>query len=888
MRIANLTFRLLGGALCSVALCTAQNTVPEESVVAKLDAAITPSGALQATAVFTATGTRSIWYLDAFKQGGSGIGSPGLFGHFLQTRKLASAPVLTRVSIPEPGIQIRIPILEDDFLLPIQRRQPLHLELLPLGVPLAERPDERINLGPLKTFREEIRFKIPTDFAVQAKSYLNEERPFARYKSDAKIEGGILIIVRELRLKQDTLGGENKDEIESFFKTIREDQQHPFILRRTSAESLTDWIQSVPPLDANKYGLRAYEQREYESARRLFEKAVEATPEHPTAWDNLGRALAALGKLDEARKAYQKQLVVNPKHPSVYNDLARVQERQHQWDSAIQSRRKQLEIKPDDLSALSNLPRLLLKAGRWTEAEQAASQAVQALPKNTPQRLDVSLARLDESLARVCGDKAPDARQEIDQALGPNPGAVLLNEAAYHLGECNKQIDLAVSYARRSLDLTMKSQVASARNGTMLDAIRAQNSLSSHLDTYGWLLFNQGKLEQAMDMLSTAVAFAPRSEVYAHLAQAESKAGHGEQECAYWREATLLEPGQLSQVPPAIAARLDSIAPLSVDRVWYRLKLALADDLAGALKTGQPSYFFVAANADGSLHSARQLDSEDPAAKIILPILSGLTLPVVQIEGNPQPTVYFVKVVKGSDGRVMVARSLSAEAAAIATELAPNEFPSSAAAAAGQQRGGTYTIGGGVSAPSLLHKIEPQYAEEARHARLQGTVALAIVVGADGKAHDLKVVRSLGLGLDEEAIAAVSEWLFRPGVKEGKPVNVQAKIQVNFRLLETEPTGVTSLARADFHTPLGATRPFVDKSVFPRHSAAAENATMTVTFDVDEKGNTGNIRVERASDDMWASEVTAALSKWRFIPGSKDGIALSISCTMGFVRGPVK
>jgi TonB family protein len=97
--------------------------------------------------------------------------------------------------------------------------------------------------------------------------------------------------------------------------------------------------------------------------------------------------------------------------------------------------------------------------------------------------------------------------------------------------------------------------------------------------------------------------------------------------------------------------------------------------------------------------------------------------------------------------------------------------------------GGAYKIGGGVSAPSLLHKVEPEYSEEARKAKYQGTVVLFVVVDENGNPKELKVIRPLGLGLDQKAIEAVQKWKFRPGMKDGRAVAVQATIEVNFRLL---------------------------------------------------------------------------------------------------------
>jgi TonB family protein len=97
--------------------------------------------------------------------------------------------------------------------------------------------------------------------------------------------------------------------------------------------------------------------------------------------------------------------------------------------------------------------------------------------------------------------------------------------------------------------------------------------------------------------------------------------------------------------------------------------------------------------------------------------------------------------------------------------------------------GGVFKVGGGVTAPTLLYKVEPEYSEEARKAKYQGTVVLYVEVDPSGRAVNPKVIRSLGLGLDEKAIEAVRKWKFKPGYKDGRPVTVIATIEVNFRLL---------------------------------------------------------------------------------------------------------
>ena len=87
-----------------------------------------------------------------------------------------------------------------------------------------------------------------------------------------------------------------------------------------------------------------------------------------------------------------------------------------------------------------------------------------------------------------------------------------------------------------------------------------------------------------------------------------------------------------------------------------------------------------------------------------------------------------------------------------------------------------------MSAPRATFAPDPEYSEEARKAKYQGTVVLWVVVGPDGRPHDIRVQRTLGMGLDEKAIEAVRQWKFDPAKKDGNPVAVQINVEVNFRL----------------------------------------------------------------------------------------------------------
>jgi periplasmic protein TonB len=96
--------------------------------------------------------------------------------------------------------------------------------------------------------------------------------------------------------------------------------------------------------------------------------------------------------------------------------------------------------------------------------------------------------------------------------------------------------------------------------------------------------------------------------------------------------------------------------------------------------------------------------------------------------------------------------------------------------------GGIFHVGGGVSAPRPIYSPEPEFSEEARKAKYQGTCVLGLVVGPDGRPSNIHVLSSLGMGLDEKAIQAVKTWRFEPAMKDGHAVPVEIAVEVGFHL----------------------------------------------------------------------------------------------------------
>jgi len=125
-----------------------------------------------------------------------------------------------------------------------------------------------------------------------------------------------------------------------------------------------------------------------------------------------------------------------------------------------------------------------------------------------------------------------------------------------------------------------------------------------------------------------------------------------------------------------------------------------------------------------------------------------------------------------SEAKDLVERA-SAVRSALGSQVGPQPDPSKSVYRAGV---------GGVVAPKLLHKIEPEYSQEARIAKYQGTAVLFINIDPDGMPRNVRVIHGLGLGLDDKAVEAVNQWRFKPGELDGQAVPVAAHIEINFRL----------------------------------------------------------------------------------------------------------
>jgi len=174
---------------------------------------------------------------------------------------------------------------------------------------------------------------------------------------------------------------------------------------------------------------------------------------------------------------------------------------------------------------------------------------------------------------------------------------------------------------------------------------------------------------------------------------------------------------------------------------------------------------------------------------------------------------------------------------------------------------------GAVRPPTIITSTLALYTEDARTHGIEGIVAIEAVVGEDGQIKTMRVLKGLGFGLDEVALAAVQEWEFSPATQNGIPVSVVAEIDVQFSLRIAN-----ALRRGPGKI---VTPPTVRSRVEPQYTeearAARLNGTVVLEAVVETDGTVDVVRVVRGLPYGLTDSAINTIKQWKFRPGNKDG-----------------
>jgi TonB family protein len=173
-------------------------------------------------------------------------------------------------------------------------------------------------------------------------------------------------------------------------------------------------------------------------------------------------------------------------------------------------------------------------------------------------------------------------------------------------------------------------------------------------------------------------------------------------------------------------------------------------------------------------------------------------------------------------------------------------------------------IGGGVTQPILVFKVDPQFSEQARKEKFNGVVLINFIVDTNGLPRNVHVLRGVGMGLDESAVEAVKQYRFRPAREDGRPVPVELNVEVNFQVFYDPPKILHSV-------PLELT-----DTAIQNHASG----TILVAFLVDTNGNAQNVHVLRGAGMGMDERAFEAIRQYKFEPYLKDGQPIAQQTTL--------
>ncbi len=444
-------------------------------------------------------------------------------------------------------------------------------------------PQHDIELGAPRTETVESRIKLPDGWRTDLPSAVHAKSKYATFDKTYHFNDGAILTDRTITVLETRVPRADWKQYQAFCKQANLDQEPWIQLIRPAAkqsESSIDKsstnpvttkssddatgnsappapaaVSSVPPApeDASVETLRRtvgqqFMAHDYTAARQTLDRMKAKDPNAPALYFSYGSLALDNHNYDEAIADFRKETVTHPEWPDGWNALATVQHQQGQKAEAIQTLQTYFSSHPDNI----RIGRLLAFWQTEAEDHSAALRNLELLTTANPDDRRIRLELSNALLAAHRNDEAAAAAKSVlDGTDDPN----LLNDAGYVLAELGQDLPQAEQASRDSITkLEAKSRDITPDQVNNL-AFQESNLLIASWDTLGWILFREGKLDDARPYLLAAWRNDLHAEVGDHMGQLEEAAANPATALEYYRLAKAAIEGQ---VTPAVRTHIDS------------------------------------------------------------------------------------------------------------------------------------------------------------------------------------------------------------------------------------------------------------------------------------------------------------------------------------------
>jgi TonB family protein len=479
----------------------------------------------------------------------------------------------------------------------------------------------------------------------------------------------------------------------------------------------------------NAAGLSKARNRDLDGAIVEFSEAIRLDPTYAEAFRNRGFAKMNKNLLDEAIDDFSHAIVLNARDATALYNRGTLFARKRQFDRAIGDFSAALAINPTVANYYDNRGLAKTDSGDVDGGIADLTTAISLDPKS-------ARAYLNRGYANSKKKNDTAALSDYSQAITLNPSYAL---AYSNRGEVKARHEDQVG------------AIADFTTALKLDSARA----------LPYYYRGQAKLT-AGDRVGAIADFT------AFLDRTPRHAGALTGRCQAHREQ-----GELELALADCNAALD-IPPVNAHTLSERGEVKTATgDIDGAIRDLSEALALEPTNADSRYRRCRVLVKRGNLADALSDCTEATRL-------DPTLASAYLELAGIRERRGDVTAALSDYGRAITLLLRPRTLVRTASTGAGPLPAGT----AGVTSPTPIREVKPNYTFDAMREKIQGTVGLECVVGRDGTVVDVRVVRSLDrtFGLDEAAVKAARQWLFRPGMRNGEPVAVLITIELSFHL----------------------------------------------------------------------------------------------------------
>lgn len=511
---------------------------------------------------------------------------------------------------------------------------------------------------------------------------------------------------------------------------------------------------------------QAARNRDYSTCAQLLEKVVAADPNYKNAWNYLGWTYNALGKYEKAEAALRNAVAVNPQDPSAYNNLGQALAYQKKYDEAIRQYLKQIEINPKDQWAHANLGRAYLLTKQYDKAIAELEVAATISPDDPSVPFNLGRAYVKTNQTEL-------ATKAFEKSVQLQPVPFRWNAAAYEMAVGKLDLAQAEKYAQHAIAATLLQMRDIALDQLSREDSSNASRIASYWDTWGWIRFQKGNLAEAEKYVRCAWMIHPLSVNSDHLGQIYEKQG---------RKADAIRMYEMALAADASAMETrDRLAALAgqdanIDSMTEEGRRLLKESSTMAVKNSHAAEgfaeFWILLSPGPTVRGVKFISGDDELAPFAKD-LESVPFPDTFPEATELKLLRRARLActhSSPDCRLQMISSVN-----VPTE----EIAVSVTSAAGEL--GRVRVGGNVQAARIVNKVQPVYPAAARQARIEGVVRLHVIIAKDGTITQMEVVSGHPL-LQQAALDAVRQWVYRPTLVNGKPVEVDTTIDVIFQL----------------------------------------------------------------------------------------------------------